>query len=210
MRHLLLTLGSCVLAAGCGGGGGTGPTSPSTTTATNTAPAPAVTATTWVGTVTAVRRTQSGLLDTTQTFTGTVTFERGNIASTYEPPDLIQPLIPVDAVNYVLTPGLLRLTHVGTVGPCSYGTGGWDVLMKNSDGFLAVRPNGGVVGRITFPDTSFPVTVTCPTGSAAGETAVAMDLAIGGTASGSRVSGTMAPERSAASTFSGSWDLTGR
>lgn len=207
-----LTVGSLVLLAACGGSSGSTPASPTSPTGTTTPapPSPTVTATGWQGTVTATRRTQTGVLDTTQTFEGTVTFEPGVIAD-YDPPDLLQPLVPGDATVYSLKPGLLRLTHSGSVGPCSYGTGSWDVLMKKSDGFLAVRPSGAVMGRITLPDTSFPVTVTCPgVGAASGSTGVQMDLTISGAVVSSRASGTMTPVTYAASTFTGSWTLTAR
>lgn len=161
MRRLLATLGTLAVAAACGGGGtGPSPTGPGPTVPSPSPSNPVVAG--WQGTVTAARRTLSGPLDTTQTFQGTVAFERGNIIDTYDPPDDLAPLIPANAVQYVLTPGILRLTHVGSVGPCSYGTGGWDVLMKKSDGYLIVSPNGRVDGRVTLPNTLFPVTVVCP------------------------------------------------
>lgn len=209
-RTLLLVLGSLVVTAACGGSTGPGPTSPTSPTSTTTpAPSPGPVAG-WQGTVTAVRRTQVGLLDTTQAFEGAIIFDPGGITD-YDPPDLVQPLVPADATVYVLRPGLLRLTHSGSVGPCSYGTSSWDVLMKKSDGFIAVRPNGVMVGRITLPDTSFPVTVTCPgAGSAAGNTGVQMDLAVNGTVVNSRSSGTMVPLTYAGSTFSGTWSFTAR
>ncbi len=209
MRRLLATLGTLVVVAACGGGG----SSPTGPTATVPSPSPSnpVVAAGWQGTVTAARRTLSGPLDTTQTFHGTVAFEPGDIVDTYDPPDLLAPLIPANVAQYVLTPGLLRLTHVGSVGPCSYGTGSWDVLMKKSDGYLTVAPNGRVDGRVTLPNTLFPVTVVCPgAGSAPGESGVEMYLVITGTAAGARVTGSMAPLTSAASTFTGSWDLASR
>lgn len=216
MRRLSLALGSLVLLTACGGGTtGSSPTSPTSTNptpATPTSPTPTspVPAAGWQGTLTAVRRTQTGVLDTTQTFEGTVSFDPGSIVD-YEPPDLLQPLVQADATVYSLKPGLLRLTHTGSVGPCSYGTGTWDVLMKKSDGFMAVRPNGAVVGRVTLPDTSFPVTVTCPgVGAAAGSTGVQMDLVIGGTVAASRASGSMTPVTYSASTFSGFWNFVAR
>jgi hypothetical protein len=160
--------------------------------------------------MTAVRRTQVAPLDTTQTFEGTVTFEPGDIGATFEPPDLLAPLIPANAATYVLRPGVLRLTHTGSVGPCSYGNSSWDVLMKKSDGYLFVAPDGRVDGRVTLPDTAFPVTVTCPTGAARGETGVQMDLKIVGSAAGTRISGTMTPFSAAGTTFSGSWNFEAR
>jgi len=164
----------------------------------------------WQGSMTSVRRTQSGPLDTTQAFEGTVTFEVGSVTA-YDPPDLLQPLVPTNATVYVLRPGVLRLTHSGSVGPCSYGTGSWDVLMKKSDGFLFVTPGGSVGGRITLPDTQFPVTVTCPgAGAAAASTGVQMDLFITGAVISARVSGTMAPLTVAGSTFTGSWNFAAR
>jgi hypothetical protein len=139
-----------------------------------------------------------------------VTFERGDINGTYEPPDLLQVLVPANSVTYVLKPGLLKLTHTGGIAPCSYGASTWDVLMKKSDGYLYATPNGTVGGRITLPDTLFPVTVTCPTGAARGETGVQMDLKIDGAVAGTRISGTMTPITAAGTTFSGSWTLEGR
>ena len=207
-----LTIGSLALLVGCGGSPGSPPASPTSPTSTTTPAPPStpVTAAGWQGTVTATRRTQVGVLDTTQAFEGTVTFDPGGLTD-YEPPDLVQPLVPADATVYVLRPGVLRLTHSGSVGPCSYGTSSWDVLMKKSDGFIAVRPNGVMVGRVTLPDTSFPVTVTCPgAGSAAGNTGVQMDLALNGTVVNSRLTGTMTPATYAGSTFSGTWSFTAR
>lgn len=161
--------------------------------------------------MTAVRRTLAPPLDTTQTFQGTVTFEPGDIVNTYDPPDGITPVIPPGAVTYVLRPGLLKLTHAGSVGPCSYGTGTWDVLMKKSDGYLWVAANGFFSGRVTLPDTTFPVTVTCPPGSTSRtETGVQMNLFINGSAAGTRISGTMTPDIFAGTTFSGSWTLEAR
>jgi hypothetical protein len=206
-----LALGSLVLMAACGGSTESGPASPTgpTSTITPTPPTAAIAAG-WQGAVTATRRTQSGPLDTTQSFEGMVTFEPGQIAD-YEPPDDLSALVPGDATVYLLKPGLLRLTHSGNVGPCSYGTSSWDVLMKKGDGFLAVRPNGLVLGRITLPDTSFPVTVICPgVGGATGSTGVQMNLAISGTVVSSRASGTMPPATYGASTFTGTWNLTAR
>jgi hypothetical protein len=206
----LLTLALAIaLAAGCGGGDGVpAPTGP-TPTPPATASSP-VTPATWQGTVVAIRRTLAGPLDTTQTFEGTVTFERGDIGSIYVSPDMLGPLIPAGAVTYVLRPGILKLTHTGSVGPCSYGTGTWDVLMKNSDGFLFVTQNGDVTGRVTLPDTLFPVTVTCPTGASRIESGVQMDLWIRGAVAGARISGVMTPRTVAGTTFSGSWALEGR
>jgi len=210
MRRLLATLGTLVVAAACGGGGtGPSPTGPSPTVPSPSPSNPVVAG--WQGTVIAARRTLSGPLDTTQTFQGTVAFEPGNIIDTYDPPDDLLPQIPANAVQYVLTPGVLKLTHVGSVGPCSYGTGSWDVLMKKSDGYLTVAPNGHVDGRVTLPNTLFPVTVVCPgAGSAPGESGVEMYLVIAGTVAGTRVTGSMAPMTYAASTFTGSWDLASR
>ncbi len=206
MKRLVFVLAAFAMASGCGGGTSVPtPTGPSP----NPTPSP-VTAATWQGTVTAVRRTVFGDLDTTQTFQGTVTFEPGNINTTYDPPDLLAPIVPVDAVTYVLRPGLLQLVHTGSVGPCSYGTSTWDVLMKKSDGFLWVTRNGGVEGRVTLPDTLFPVTVTCPTGGRQGETSVQMDLVIKGSAAGTRIGGTMTPFTVAGTTFSGSWNFEAR
>jgi hypothetical protein len=113
-------------------------------------------------------------------------------------------------VTYVLRPGILKLTHSGSVGPCSYGASSWDVLMKRSDGFLFMTPNGGVSGRITLPDTMFPVNVTCPMGGARGETSVQMDLRIVGAVAGNRISGAMTPSTAAGTTFSGSWTFEAR
>lgn len=207
---LSLAIGCLVVLVACGGPPGPSPTGPSNPITTTPAPpSTPVTAATWQGTMTATRRTQSGPLDTTQVFEGTVTFEPGAFAD-YESPDDLAPLVSADAAVYLLRPGLLKLTHSGTVGPCSYGTSSWDVLMKKSDGVLAVRPNGLAVGRITLPDTSFPVAVTCPGGGAAGSTGVQMDLAISGTVVSSSVSGTMSPKTYGASTFTGSWNLTAR
>ncbi len=80
--------------------------------------------------------------------------------------------------------------------------------MKKSDGFIAVGATGTMVGRITLPDTSFPITVTCPpVGAANGSTSVQMDLAINGTVVGTSATGTMTPSTYAASTFTGSWNL---
>lgn len=204
-----LTAGALVVLSGCGGSSGTTPASPTSPTGTST-PAPPSTPVTpagWRGTVTATRRTLSGPLDTTQTFEGAVSFDRGVIED-YSPPDLLLPLIPANATIYVLRPGLLKLTHSGSVGPCSYGTSTWDVLMKKSDGFIAVGATGTMVGRITLPDTSFPITVTCPpVGAANGSTSVQMDLAINGTVVGTSATGTMTPSTYAASTFTGSWNL---
>ena len=209
MRRLLLALGSLVVATACGGGGtGLSPTGPSPT-ATVPSPTNPVTAAGWQGTVTAVRRTLLGVLDTTQTFEGTVAFDPGSI-NTYDPPDLLQPLIPAGSTVYVLRPGLLKLTHVGRVGQCSYGTGTWDVLMKNSDGFLSVAPDGRVVGRVTLPETIFPVTAMCPGGAGSTETSVEMRLNIAGSVAGSRVSGSMTPVTEAATTFTGSWNFVAR
>ena len=210
-RKLWLTIGTLLVTAGCGGSPAPSPTSPTGTTTTTTPPPPAtgVTATGWQGAITATRRTQNGVLDTTQTFEGAVNFEPGAIGD-YSPPDLLQPLVPSDATVYVLRPGLLKLTHSGTIGPCSYGSGSWDVLMKKSDGFIAVRPNGALMGRITLPDTSFPITVTCPTGSAPGNTGVQMDLSVNGTVTNSTATGTMTPVTYAGSTFSGTWSFAAR
>jgi hypothetical protein len=217
MKRLLLVLGSLAIASACGGGSST-PTSPTSTPTTSTPPTPTPTptpsptpASSWLGTLTAVRRTQIAPLDTTQTFEGTVTFEPGNIATTYEGPDgELAPLVPVGAASYVLKPGLLKLTHTGSVGPCSYGTGTWDVLMKKSDGYLYVTSSGAVGGRVTLPNTVFPVTVTCPTGSAQGESGVQMNLVIAGSAVGTRISGTMTSISVAGTTFSGSWSFEAR
>ena len=162
--------------------------------------------------MTAVRRTQVADLDTTQTFAGTVAFEPGNIATTYEGPDgELVPLVPANATSFVLKPGLLRLSHTGSIGPCSYGTSTWDVLMKKSDGYLYLTPSGGVTGRVTLPDTLFPVTATCPgIGARQVETGVQMNLQISGSAAGLLISGTMTPFSVAGTTFSGSWNFTGR
>ncbi len=212
MKRLTLVLASFALASACGGGSGTStPTSPSPAPTATAPPTPTpVRAASWQGTVTAVRRTQVASLDTTQTFEGTVTFEPGDINATYEPPDLLAPLVPANAATYVLKPGLLKLIHTGSVGPCSYGTGTWDVLMKKSDGYLFVTATGAVGGRVTLPDTMFPVTVTCPTGSAQGESGVQMNLNITGSTAGTRISGTMSPLTVAGTTFSGSWSLEAR
>ena len=206
---LSLATGCLVVLVACSGPPGPGPTGPTNPTATTPAPpSTPIAVASWRGTISATRRTQSGPLDTTQVFEGTVTFEPGAIAD-YDPGDDLAPLVQSDAAVYLLTPGLLRLTHSGGVGPCSYGTSSWDVLMKKSDGFLAVRPNGLTVGRITLPDTSFPVTVTCPgVGAAAGSTGVQMDLAISGTVVSSRMVGTMSAKTYGASTFTGAWNLT--
>ena len=206
MRRLTLVLASVAIASACGGGSGTStPTSP-------TPPTPSPTsATSWQGTVTAVRRTQVAVLDTTQTFEGTVAFEPGNIPLTYEGPEgELVPLISANSTSFVLKPGLLRFTHTGTIGPCSYGTGSWDVLMKKSDGYLWVTHSGGVEGRVTLPPTGFPVTATCPTGRGQVTSEVQMDLVISGSAAGMRISGTMAPISVAGTTFSGSWNFEGR
>lgn len=208
MRRVSIVLVSCAMAAGCGGGAPT-PTSPTVVSVPTPPAAAPVTAALWQGTIVAIRRTAAGPLDTTQTFEGTVTFERGD-ANVYEPPDELPPLIPQGAVTYVIRPGLLQLTHTGTIAPCSYGRSTWDVLMKRSDGVLYVNSNGNVGGRITMPDTAFPVTVTCPTGAAQGETSVKMDLRIAGTAAGTRISGAMTPITVAGTTFSGSWTLEAR
>lgn len=214
MKRLTLVLASFALASACGGGSGTStPTSPSPAPTATAPPTPTpVRAASWQGTVTAVRRTQVASLDTTQTFEGTATFEPGDINATYEPPDLLAPLIPAGAATYVLKPGLLKLTHTGSVGPCSYGTGTWDVLMKKSDGYLFVRTDGVVDGRVTLPNTIFPVTVTCPSplASGPGESGVQMDLKISGSAAGARISGTMSPFTVAGTTFSGSWSFEAR
>jgi len=211
MKRLILVLASFAMVSACGGGSGTPtPTSPSPgPTATTPTPSPGRAAS-WLGTVTAVRRTLVSPLDTTQTFEGSVTFEPGDIGATYEPPDDLAPLIPPNSATYLLTPGLLRLTHTGSIGPCSYGTGTWDVLMKKSDGYLFVAPNGIVDGRVTLPDTLFPVTVTCPGGASRGESGVQMDLKITGSVAGTRISGTMTPLTVAGTTFSGSWNFEAR
>lgn len=82
----------------------------------------------------------------------------------------------------MLGPGLLKLTHTGSVGPCSDGTSTWDVLMKKCDGYLWVAPNGSFVGKVTLPDTTFPVTVTCPSASTSRPVGVQMNLFIKGSA----------------------------
>ncbi len=220
MHRLILVLAALTMASGCGGGGGTAtPTSPSQAPTASTPPTPTPTptpapsptpATSWQGTLTAVRRTQVAALDTTQTFEGTVTFELGDIGATYEPPDLLAPLVPAGAATYVLRPGLLKLTHTGSVGPCSYGAGSWDVLMKRSDGFLYVSASGTIGGRVTLPDTMFPVNISCPTGAAQAETSVQMDLKMTGSVAGARISGTMTPLTAAGTTFSGSWNFEAR
>ncbi len=218
MTRLTLVLVSCALASACGGGSTPTPTSPTPAPTTTTPPTPTPTptpnptpATSWQGTLTAARRTQIPPLDTTQTFEGTVGFEPGNIPTTYEGPDgELAPLVPAGAGAYVLKPGFLRLTHTGSVGPCSYGTGTWDVLMKKSDGYLIVGTNGTVTGRVTLPNTTFPVTITCPTGSAQTESAVQMNLVIAGSAVGTRISGTMTPTSVAGTTFTGSWNFEAR
>lgn len=207
MKRLILALAPLAMTLACGGGSGSPtPAGPSPVPTAST-PTPAAS---WRGTMTAVRRTLVSPLDTTQSFEGTVTFEPGDILNTYDPPDLLAPLIPTNALTYVLQPGLLKLTHTGSVGPCSYGTGSWDVLMKKSDGYLFVAPNGSVGGRVTLPDTAFPVTVTCPTGTAQSETGVQMDLFISGSVIGTRISGTMTPLTVAGTTFSGSWNFEAR
>ena len=210
MTRMLLMLSLFVFASACGGGGGNpSPTSPTTPTVPNPpAPGPAVAAS-WQGTLTAVRRTLVPPLDTTQSFAGTATFERGDVGI-YEPPDLLAPLVPPNAATYILKPGLLKLTHTGSIGPCSYGTGTWDVLMKANDGYLIVAPGGTVTGRITLPETLFPVTVTCPTGSTQGDSGVQMDLTISGSVTGTRITGTMTPATVAGTTFSGSWSFDAR
>ena len=208
MRRILVVLISCAVAAGCGGGA-QNPTSPTVATP---APPPAttpVTAGAWQGTVVAIRRTLAAPLDTTQTFEGTVTFERGD-ANGFVSPEGLAPLIPPGAATYVLRPGLLQLTHTGAVGPCSYGRSTWDVLMKRSDGYLFVRSDGNVGGRLTLPETVFPVTVTCPNGATRGDTSVQMDLLISGAVAFSRIAGTMTPSTVAGTTFSGSGTLEAR
>ncbi len=207
MRRILGVLVSCAVVAGCGGGART-PTSPTAATPPPPAATP-VTAGAWQGTVVAIRRTLAAPLDTTQTFEGTVTFERGDISG-YESPDMLVPLVPPGATTYVLRPGLLQLTHTGAVGPCSYGSSTWDVLMKRSDGYLFVRTDGTAGGRLTLPETVFPVNVTCPNGGSRGDTSVQMDLRISGTVSGSRIAGAMTPSTVAGTTFSGSWTLAAR
>ncbi len=211
MRRLILVLASLAIASACGGSGPSTPTSPGPTPITST-PTPGPTpASSWQGTMTAVRHTQVAQLDTTQTFEGTVAFEPGDIVATYESPDgEFAPLVPVGSATYVLKPGLLRLTHTGGIAPCSYGTGTWDVLMKRSDGYLYVTPSRAVGGRVTLPDTTFPVTVTCPTGATQGVTSVQMDLRITGTAAVTRISGTMTPFTYAGTTFTGSWNFEAR
>ena len=208
MKRILVVLISCAVAAGCGGGAQT-PTSPTVATPAPPATTTPVTAGAWQGTVVAIRRTLAGPLDTTQTFEGTVTFERGDISS-YQPPDLLGPLVPAGATTYVLRPGLLQLTHTGAVGPCSYGRSTWDVLMKRSDGYLFVSSGGIVGGRLTLPETVFPVTVTCPNGATRGDTSVQMDLVISGAVAFSRTAGAMTPSTVAGTTFSGSWTLEAR
>lgn len=208
MRRILVVLVSCAVVAGCGGGAQT-PTSPTVATPAPPATTTPVTAGAWQGTVVAIRRTLAGPLDTTQTFEGAVIFERGDISG-YEPPDLLGPLVPPGATTYVLRPGLLQLTHTGAVGPCSYGRSTWDVLMKRSDGFLIVTSGGNFDGRLTLPETAFPVTVTCPNGATRGDTSVQMDLQVKGTVAFSRIAGAMTPLTVAGTTFSGSWTLEAR
>lgn len=207
MRRILVALISCAVVAGCGGGART-PTSPTAATPPPPAATP-VTAGAWQGTVVAIRRTLAAPLDTTQTFEGTVTFERGD-ANGYVSPEGLGPLIPPGAATYVLRPGLLQLTHAGSIGPCSYGSSTWDVLMKRSDGYLFVAANGNVGGRLTLPETAFPVTATCPTGASRVDTSVQMDLTISGTVAFSRIAGVMTPSTVAGTTFSGSWTLEAR
>lgn len=209
MRRVSIVLISGVMAAACGGGGTPSPTSPTVVSVPTPPAAAPVTAALWQGTIVAIRRTAMGELDTTQTFEGTVTFERGD-ANSYVPPDGFDPLIPPGAATYVLRPGLLQLTHTGAVGPCSYGRSTWDVLMKRSDGYLFVGSGGTVGGRLTLPETAFPVTVTCPTGATRGDTSVQMDLLISGAVAGFRIAGAMTPITAAGTTFSGSWTLEAR
>lgn len=74
--------------------------------------------------------------------------------------------------------------------------------MKKSDGYLWVAANGSFVGKVTLPDTTFPVTVTCPSASTSRtETGVQMNLFIKGSAAGTRISGTMTPDMFAGTTL---------
>ena len=207
MQRILVALISCAVVVGCGGGART-PTSPTAATPPPPAATP-VTAGAWQGTVVAIRRTLAAPLDTTQTFEGTVTFERGD-ANSFVSPEGLAPLIPPGAATYVLRPGLLQLTHTGAIGPCSYGRSTWDVLMKRSDGYLFVSSGGIVGGRLTLPETVFPVTVTCPNGATRGDTSVQMDLIMSGAVAFSRIAGAMTPSTVAGTTFSGSWTLEAR